>query len=129
MKSDADALPAVFHAEDRSGERPAEAQILAAAGRFKEAIGLGRCEQIDNRLDTQGDGLFERLVQFHNNLADHFTTISNGTEGVFLSEQQFRPRCIALAEESQRVLAKKLNVIRIGIFNGEAATCKTRIFA
>src|SRR5260370_554968 len=128
MEGNADALPAVFHAEDRSGERPAETQIRAAGRRFEEAIGLGGCKQIDNRLDAQGDGLFERLLQFQNNLTDYFTTISNGTEGVFLSEQQFRPWCIALAEESQRVLAKKLNVMRIGIFDGVAATCKTRIF-
>ena len=128
MESNAYALPAVFHAEDRSGERPAETQILAAGRRFEEAIGLGWRKQIDNRLDAQGDGFFERLLQFHNNLADHFTTISNGTEGVFLDEQQFRPRCIALAEESQGVRAKKLDVMRIGILDGVAATGKTRVF-
>src|SRR6266571_7204772 len=128
MESNAYALPAIFHAEDRSGERAAETKILRAGWRFEEAIRLGRCEQIDDRLDAQGDGFFERLLQFHNNLADHFTTISNGTEGVFLDEQQLRPRCVALAEESQGVRAKKLDVKRIGILDGVAATGKTRIF-
>src|SRR5258708_34765123 len=128
MESNADGLPAVFHAQDRSGERPAETQIRAAGRRFEEAIGLGRCKQIDNRLDAQGDGLFERLLQFQNNLTDYFTTISNGTEGVFLDEQQFRPRCIGFAEKSQRVRAKKLNVMRIGILDGVAAAGKTRVF-
>src|SRR6266849_8047663 len=128
MKSNAEALPAVFHAEDWSGERAAETQIFVAGGRFEEAIRLGWREQIDNRLDAQGDRLFERLLQFHNNLADHFTTIGNGAEGVFLDEQQFRPRCITLAEESQGVRAKKLDVMRIGILDGVAGTGKTRIF-
>jgi hypothetical protein len=128
MEKNADALPAVFHAERRRGERPAETKILRAGRRFEETIGLGRREQIDNRLDAQSDGLFERLIQFHNNLADHFTTISDGTEGVFLGEQQFRPRCIAFAEESQSVGAEKLDVMGIGILDGVTAAGKTRVF-
>ena len=99
-----------------------------AGGRFKEAIGLSRREQINNRLDAQGDGLFERLLQLHNNLADHFATIGNGTEGEFLGEEQFGTRCVARAEESQGVRAKKFDIMRVGILDGVAATGKTRIF-
>ena len=128
MENNADALPAVFHAEDGSGERPAETQILVTSRCFKEAIGLSRCEQINNRLDAQGDGLFERLFQLHNNLADHFATIGNGTEGEFLGEEQFGARCVARAEESQGVGTKKLDVMRVGILDGVAAAGKTRIF-
>src|SRR5258708_4409063 len=128
MENNANALPAIFHAEDGSGERPAETKILMASRCFEEAIGLSRCEQINNRLDAQGDGLFERLLQLHNNLADYFTTIGNGTEGEFLGEEQFGARCVARAEESQGVRAKKLDVMRVGILDGVAATSKTRIF-
>src|SRR6266853_1515960 len=128
MENNADALPAIFHAEDGSGKSPAETQILVAGRRFKEAIGLSRCEQINNRLDAQGDGLFERLLQLHNNLADHFATIGNGTEGEFLGEEQFGARCVARAEESQGVRAKKLDVMRVSILDGVAAASKTRIF-
>src|SRR6266851_7186813 len=128
MENNANALPAVFHAEDRSGERPAETQILMTGRCFEEAIGLSRCEQIDNRFDPEGDGLFERLLQLHNNLADHFATIGNRTEGEFLGEEQFGARCVARAEESQSVGAKKLDVMCVRILDGVAATSKTRIF-
>src|SRR5216684_2196924 len=128
VENNADALPAVFHAEDGSGKRPAETKILVASRCFKEAIGLSRCEQIHNRLDAQGDGLFERLLQLHNNLVDHFATIGNRTEGEFLGEEQFGARCVARAEESQSVGAKKLDVMCVRIFDGVAATSKTRIF-
>src|SRR5260370_41415452 len=89
VENNADALPAVFHAEDRSGERPAETQILLASRCFEEAVGLSRCEQINNRLDAQGDGLFERLLQLDNNLAAHFVTLANRTEGGFIVQDQF----------------------------------------
>src|SRR5258708_4826618 len=48
MNNQADALPTVFHAEDRSGERPAETKILVASRCLEEAIGFGGREQIDN---------------------------------------------------------------------------------
>src|SRR5258708_4681107 len=128
MENNADALPAIFHAEDWSGERPAETQILVASRCLEEAIGLSRCEQVNNRLDAQSDGLFERLLQLHNNLADHFATVGNGTEGEFLGEEQFGARCVARAEESQGVRAKKLDVMRVGMLDGVAAAGKTRIF-
>src|SRR5260370_39186952 len=128
MENNADALPAVFHAEDGSGERPAETQILVTGRCFKEAIGLSRCEQINNRLDAQGDGLFERLLQLHNNLADYFTTIGNGTEGEFLGEEQFGARCVARAEVSQGVWLRKLEVMRVSVVVGVGATSKTRNF-
>src|SRR5216684_9155895 len=128
MENNADALPAVFHAESRRGQRPAETKILVASRCFEEAIGLSRCEQVNNRLDAQGHGLFERLLQLHNNLADHFATIGNGTEREFLGEEQFGARCVARAEESQGVRAKKLDVMCVGILDSVAATSETRIF-
>ncbi len=41
VQGDAEALPAVFHAQDGAGQYATEAKILAAGGRFKEAVGLG----------------------------------------------------------------------------------------
>src|SRR5713226_10145445 len=41
VQGDADALPAVFHAQDGAGQYATETKIVAAGGRFKEAVGLG----------------------------------------------------------------------------------------
>src|SRR4029079_9595757 len=52
VNRDADALPAVFHAKQRSGQDAAEAQILPSLWRFKKAVRLGRSQEIDYGFDT-----------------------------------------------------------------------------
>src|SRR2546429_3825255 len=45
VQDDADALPAVFHAQNRARQRSAEAKIHAAGGRLEETVGLRRGER------------------------------------------------------------------------------------
>ena len=56
VKSDADALPAVFHAKHGAWEDAAEAKILRAFWRFEEPVGFGGSEKIDHRFDADGHG-------------------------------------------------------------------------
>ena len=78
VKSDADALPAVLHAEHRAGECAAEAEILRTLGRFKKTVGLGRSEEVDDRFDANGDRLRERLLELQANLTGDFASVGAG---------------------------------------------------
>src|SRR5712664_799378 len=103
VQGDAHPLPAILHAKNRPGQLSAEAQIYLAGGRFEEAVGLRRGKKIDDRLNSYGDRLLERLLELHVDLASHFTTIRRRTEGVLLDEQQFWRRSFRLAMQSHRV--------------------------
>ena len=89
VNRDADALPAVFHAKQRSGQNAAEAQILPTLRRFKKTVRLGRSEEIDDRFDANGDGLRERLFQVQANLAGDFAATRGGAEGETFSQGKY----------------------------------------
>src|SRR6267143_4080541 len=84
VQSDADALPAVFHAQNRAGQRAAEAKIFLAGGRLEEAVRLRRGEKIDDRFDADSDRLFERFLELQADFARDFTTVGRGTERILL---------------------------------------------
>src|SRR5260370_32038162 len=51
VQSYANALPAVFHAERRARNAPAEAQILRSGRRLKKPVGLRGRKEIQHRFD------------------------------------------------------------------------------
>ena len=76
----AHALPAVFQAQHRSGERSGVAQILRALRRFEKAIvGAGR-QEVDDRLDAQANRPRERTGNFDSDVATQFAAHGGGTE-------------------------------------------------
>src|SRR5579862_7904676 len=79
VKGNANALPAVFHTEQGAGKRAAEAEILRTLGRFEKPVGFGRGKQIDDRLDADGDGFCESVLQFQ---ADFAEPIAVGIESI-----------------------------------------------
>src|SRR6267378_5452432 len=117
VQDNADALPAVFHAQDGTGQHAAEAKIVAAGGRFKEAVRLGGRQEIDDGLDANGYGLFEGFVELQSDFASGFETLGGGAERVLLEEQEFGGR-VSLALKGQGIGAEKLGFVRRGIFDG-----------
>src|ERR1700704_4487412 len=59
VQGNADALPAVFHAQDGTGQRATESKIVAAGGSIEEAVGLwggGRkLEEVGGAGGARGD--------------------------------------------------------------------------
>src|SRR5438445_13863403 len=51
VQGDADALPAVFHAQDGARHGTTKAKIFLAEGRFKKTVRLCGRKEIDDRLD------------------------------------------------------------------------------
>src|SRR5216684_4822335 len=127
MQGDAHPLPAIFHAQDRTRQRSAKAQIYLAGGCFEEAIRLRRGKKIDDRLNSYCHRLLEWLLELHVDLASQFTTIGRRAERVLLDEQQLWCRCFRLAMQSHRVRTEKLGIVRIGILHSKRATGKTSI--
>src|SRR6266700_502480 len=80
MQRDADALPAVFHAQDGAGHGTTEAKIFLAEGRFKKAVGLGGGKEIDDRFDADAHGLFEKFLKLQSDFAGHFEAVAGGAE-------------------------------------------------
>src|SRR5580692_6133034 len=111
VKGDANALPAVFEAEQRTRKRAAEAEILRAAGRFEKAVGFGGCEKIDDRLDADSDRRCEGVFELQPNFAADFATVRSGAEGKAFCEGERGRAAADLGGDFQVVFADELSVI------------------
>src|SRR5260370_5417133 len=59
MEGDADALPAVFDTEGRTGQATAEAQILRSRRGLEETVEFARREKIEDGLNAHVQGLVQ----------------------------------------------------------------------
>ena len=128
VQRDADALPAIFHAEDGAGKRAAETQVHAGRWRLEEAVWLRGSEKIDDGLNADGEGLLERLLEFQADLAGNFASMGGGAESILLDEQQFWRSGFRLAVKSERVCAEKLRFVGSGILHSEYPAGKAGVF-
>ena len=128
VKSDANALPAVFHAEHGAGKCAAETEILTTFGRFKKTVGLGGSEEVDDGLDADGDGLGKRLLQLQADLAGDFAAIRRRAECEALSEGKPGSGGSVFRGELEVVFANELSIIGGSGFDVEGAAGKTRVF-
>src|SRR5216683_7468047 len=80
VQRDADALPAIFHAQNRAGQRAAEAKIFLAGGGFEETVRLGGGKEIDDGFDADGHRVFQRFLELQADLAGDFATVGRGAE-------------------------------------------------
>src|SRR5580704_14367334 len=128
VKSDANALPAVFHAEHWAGERAAEAKILRTFGRFKKAVGLGGSEEVDNRFDANGDRFRERLLELQANLTGDFASVGGRAERETFREREHRRGDAIFRGELEFIFANELNIIGRSRFDVKGAAGETGIF-
>src|SRR5580692_12290456 len=128
VKSDADALPAVFHAKQRAGQRSAEAKIFGPLRCFKKAVGLGGSEEIDDRFDADGDGFAKGVLQFQPDLAADLATIRGRAERKTLCQGESRGRSASFGGKLQFVFTNQLSIIGGRQFDLESAAGKSRIF-
>lgn len=128
VKSDTDALPAIFHAEHGTGKCAAEAKILRSFGSFKKTVGLGGSEEVDDGLDADGDGLGKRLLQLQADLAGDFAAVGSWAKSETLGKGKPRSGGSVFRGELEVVFANELSIIGGSGFDVEGAASETRVF-
>jgi len=128
VKSDANALPAVLHAEHLAGECATEAEILRAFGRFKKTVGLGGSEEVDNRFDANGDGFPERLFELQTNLTGDFASVGGRAERETFREREHRGGGAVFCGELEFVFANELNIVGRSGFDVKGTAGKSEVF-
>lgn len=129
VQGDANALPAVFHAQDGAGHGTTEAKVFLAERRFKKAVGFRGGKKIDDRFDADGHGLFEKFLKLQSDFASHFEAVAGGAERKLLEEQEFGCGGLVLAKQRQAIRAEEFGFVRGGVFHGESAAGETGVFA
>ena len=128
VQCDADALPAVFQAQQRGGQNAAEAEILRTLGRFKETVGLGGSEKIDDGFDADSNGRCEGVLEFQPDFAAYLAAVRGGAERKAFGERKPRPGGVTLGGDLQFVFANELSVVGGRGFDLKGAAGESRIF-
>src|SRR5438552_1846706 len=129
VQRDADALPAVFHAQDGTGQRTTEAKMVAARRRLKEAVGFGGRKKIDDRFDAHGQRLLESSLDVQSDLASRLEAARGRTERKLLNKQEFGAGRLILALQRQEIRTEKLGFVRRRAFHGEGCAGESDGFA